>query len=270
MGGRNKGKKPASTEQMTKLEGTLLASIDSFYKELNMDHVLYDVVSKDANEYCSHLVNVHSNVCYSLLCLCVLLRAELKAELPVEKKYLLRRIVVLTSELYKYLYTFTEGKTEWKTLTKALAEEYPKEIEEINKQANIYKKKYGRSEDKTIRDVSKHYSSNPLEFFNYVSKIEERSIVDRGLQLLRYSQPLSLLIVTELKKQLKLGYDLASVLVEPKVDDVVIRKLDSDFLEKTNGFVSGLNKTTVCLCQTIHKAEKLVQDYGVDITQDRR
>lgn len=115
---------PASVESIVRLRGNMRKTIDSCYREMYVDMVmmealkqgLYDVIEGLDKDYLDKLLRVHANVAYAHLCICVQMRASLKASLNVEKQYNIRRCVVTAHEMYKYLYGFTGRSTPWKTI----------------------------------------------------------------------------------------------------------------------------------------------------------
>ena len=86
-------RKPATPEQIESIKTNLKLTIESSYHELYVDMVLLEALSQGMmdviailyKEYVRKVIRVHANVCYANLCLCVQLRASLKAELGVEK-----------------------------------------------------------------------------------------------------------------------------------------------------------------------------------------
>lgn len=154
------------------------------------------------------LIKVHANICYALLCLCVQYRASLKSPLGIEKQYNLRRTVVTAHEMYKYLYGFTNKLTPWKKLEHELKNKYPNEIDLIDKAAKNYLEKFAQESDNTLRDVAKHYSNKPEEFFSYLIGVSERSETDRVAALLAFLQPIHSLLTKELERKLGVFYTL--------------------------------------------------------------
>lgn len=80
---------PASEETKANLRENMLKTADSCYKEMYVDMVLseglnrglYDEIENLDKVYLDSLICVHANVAYSLLCVCVQMRASLKATL---------------------------------------------------------------------------------------------------------------------------------------------------------------------------------------------
>lgn len=160
----------ASQETIENLKENLKLTIESSYHELYVDMVLMvalNQVMMDSLDkgYISNALRVHANVCYANLCLCIQLRASLKTDLCVEKQYNIRRSVVTTHEMYKYLFGFTGKLTPWKELEKSLQTKYPEQCKEIAEAEKLFLQQFAQDADGTLRDVAKHYSDNPTEFF---------------------------------------------------------------------------------------------------------
>ena len=172
---------PASEETIANLRENMLKTADSCYKEMYVDMVLseglnrglYDEIENQDKAYLDSLIRVHANVAYSHLCVCVQMRASLKATLNVEKQYNIRRCIVMAHEMYKYLYGFTGRNTPWLTIEERVRAQYDNECIEIDEAAARFLERYAQNEDGTLRNVAKHYSDNPVEFFENMEKVNE-------------------------------------------------------------------------------------------------
>ena len=199
-------RKPASKESIERLKVNMLVTLETSYQELYKDLFLMKVLTEDKQEllkyldksYLEKILRLHANVCYANMCLCAQCRASLKSELDVEKRYNIRRSVVTAHEMYKYLYGFTEKQTLWQEVEQQLRVKYPSECESIAKAADDYLKKYAQEADGTLRNVAKHYSNNPEEFFRNMEAVTERSVTDRIVVLMAFLQPIHNLLVKEL------------------------------------------------------------------------
>lgn len=169
---------PASEETIANLRENMLKTADSCYKEMYVDMVLseglnrglYDEIENQDKAYLDSLIRVHANVAYSHLCVCVQMRASLKATLNVEKQYNIRRCIVMAHEMYKYLYGFTGRNTPWLTIEERVRAQYDNECIEIDEAAARFLERYAQNEDGTLRNVAKHYSDNPVEFFENMER----------------------------------------------------------------------------------------------------
>jgi len=201
-------RRPATPEQIDNMKVCFKLTIESSYHELYVDMVLLEALSKglmddmgaETKEFAHNLVSVHANVCYANLCLCVQLRASLKVELGVEKQYNIRRSVVTAHETYKYLFGFKGKTTSWRAIEQQLRSKYPKECGEIAIASNDYLQQYARDTDETLRNVAKHYSDNPAEFFESMENVSERTVTDRLLAAMRFLQPMHSMLVNELRE----------------------------------------------------------------------
>ena len=208
---------PASKETIANLRENMLKTADSCYKEMYVDMVLseglnrglYDEIENQDKAYLDSLIRVHANVAYSHLCVCVQVRASLKATLNVEKQYNIRRCIVMAHEMYKYLYGFTGRNTPWRTIEERVRAQYDNECIEIDEAAARFLERYAQNEDGTLRNVAKHYSDNPVEFFENMEKVNERVVTDRIAAFLAFSQPIHTLLTRELASVLGIYYQVA-------------------------------------------------------------
>lgn len=200
-------RRPATPEQIENMKVCFKLTLESSCHGLYVDMVLLEALNKglmdnigtEAKEFAYNLVSVHANVCYANLCLCVQLRASLKVELGVEKQYNIRRSVVTAHETYKYLFGFTGKMTPWRAIEQQLRTKYSKECDQIAIASNDYLRQYAQDADGTLRDVAKHYSDNPVEFFENMENVSERAVTDRLVSALRFLQPMHSLLVNQMR-----------------------------------------------------------------------
>lgn len=250
-------RKPATPEQIESMKTNFNLTLESSYHELYVDMVLMEALNQGmmdttANfdkEYVSKIICVHANVCYANLCLCVQLRASLKAELGVEKQYNIRRSLVTAHELYKYLYGFNGKRTLWRDIEPTLRHSYPEMCNEIAENADIYLKEYAQNKDSVTRNVAKHFSDNPAEFFERMSPVNERSVSDRIVALMRFLQPIHSVLVDELRNKLGLNYLVLWAMPMPQQRFEAVGSINSEKLEAFKqglahyeGIVNGLFK----------------------------
>ena len=269
--------RPATQEQIENLKNCTLLTIKSLYKEISMDLLfnealkddrLSDILALVDKRYLENLIKVHSNVCSKLMSLNVQARNSLRVTLDVEKQYNLKHTVVDTHELYKYLYGFKQSTTMWKELKQVLVMFYPQECKDIDDAAEEYRCKYALDEDKTLRDVSEHYSNNPQEFYENISLVNERAVMDRLLALLRFAQPIHSLLVKELIEKMGVVYTVAYLREIPSQTfdfigklNVELDKVMADGLVHYNGLIdSVMSKMSV--------AGVVKEKMDIDITKD--
>lgn len=210
--------RPASQESLDRLYDNMRQTAEDVYKQHYVDMVLNEalgkgvfdaVINQEDRECLGDLIKIHANVCYAILCLCVQCRASIRTTLGVEKQYNIRRSVVTAHEMYKYLYGFTDKLTPWKKLEQGLKSKYPEEIYSIDEAAKSYLDIYAQEADGTLRDVAKHFSNNPVEFFSNMEGVSERSETDRMAALLAFLQPIHSLLSKELEVKLGVFYTVA-------------------------------------------------------------
>lgn len=198
---------PASKETIEGLKANMLLTLESSYHELYKDMAMMralaegkldDVAGLDKH-YIEKIIRLHANVCYANMCLCAQCRASFKSEANVEKQYNIRRSVVTAHEMYKYLYGFTGKQTLWLEIEPQLRAQYSLECDIIDQAANDYLTNYAQEADGTLRNVAKHYSNNPEEFFRNMETVSERSVTDRIAALMAFLQPIHQLLVKELE-----------------------------------------------------------------------
>ena len=277
----NKGKscnRPATPAQKEQVKATVKGALAQMYLNLISDCAFrialstpsaVCALSDEDKEYAKKIVTLHANISDSLLCLCVMLLCNFRAEEPIEKKFILRRVVVACHELYKYLYGFTRKQIDWEKIVPEFEKKYPEECEGLKKQGEKYLKKYGQAEDRMLRNVSNHYSDDPFEFFRYISTINEKGVADRTLMMLSIAQPLSMLLYKELGNML------------PKVDPAELLPVslgECQFKHVFNNVITEsarhhMNHRKEIMrehVQRLKKCEAFASQYGYDITRDER
>lgn len=278
MGKYNKRKRSATPEQIERVKNSLKNAMAIIYNNFMLDcavrkaltlHNIRDVMSKQNWEYVEKVITIHANITDSLLCLCTLLLCNFKAQEPIEKKFVLRKIVVICHELYKYIYGFTTSQTDWKKIVIEFKKKYPEECDNLKIQGDRYLKKYGQSEDLILRNVSNHYSDNPFEFFQYISAINEKGQTDRALLMLSIAQPLSMLLMKELGTILP-KRESSFTLSQP-IEPCLFKDIFNDTLIEHAHYNMNHRKEVVrSLVQKLKKCETFASQYGYDMTKDKR
>ena len=266
---------PASKETIERLKVNMLLTLETSYQELFKDMALMKLLNGDKKEllknldkgYLENILRLHANVCYANLSLCAQCRASLKSKLATEKQYNIRRSVVTAHEMYKYLYGFTEKQTLWQEIEQQLRVKYPSECESIVVASDDYFKKYAQENDGTLRNVAKHYSGNPSEFFRNMETVTERSVTDRIVALMAFLQPIHNLLVKEL--EIGFGELYVEVMSKPmppqKLEVVGIGKQDKvDALQEGIEHYAGIVDK---LMNTMVNAEKFCKEKGVDVSE---
>lgn len=238
-------RRPATPEQIESMKTNFKLTVESSYHELYVDMVLLEALKQGmmdsmANldkEYIRKVLRVHANICYANLCLCVQLRASLKAELGVEKHYDIRRSLVTAHEMYKYLYGFNGKQTLWLDIEPTLRQLYPEKCVDIAKGRDIFRNEFAYNKDCNTRNVVKHFSDNPEESYERMIPVNERSVTDRIVTLMRFLQPIHSVLVDELRNKLGLCYLVLWSIPMPQQRFEVIGSVDD---EKWEAFKQGL------------------------------
>lgn len=259
--------RPASQESLDRLYDNMRQTAEDVYKQQYVDMVLNEalgkgvfdtVINQEDREYIGGLIKIHANVCYAILCLCVQCRASIRTTLGVEKQYNIRRSVVTAHEMYKYLYGFTGKLTPWKKLEKRLKNNYPEEVGLIDVAAKSYVEKYAQDSDGTLRDVAKHFSNNPVEFFSNMEGVSERSETDRMAALLAFLQPIYSLLSRELEVRLGTFYAVAYAQQMPLQSFNILNVCPQDTINKLRQGIkrySGIVNKVMMQVGAVEKAD---------------
>lgn len=278
MGTWNNSNRPATPAQIERVKATVKGALAQVYMNLILDCALRKVLSTpdtvcalsdQDKEYAKRIVTLHANISDSLLCLCVMLLCNFRAQEPIEKKFILRRVVVVCHELYKYLYGFTKSQPDWEKIVPEFEKKYSEECDVLRKQGDKYLKKYGQAEDRMLRNVSNHYSDDPFEFFKYISTINEKGVAERALMMLSIAQPLSMLLYKELGDMLPKvdpAEPLPVSLGECQFKDV----FNSVITESAHHHMNHRKEIMREHVQRLKKCETFASQYGYDMTRDER
>lgn len=275
--GKNSNR-PATPAQIERVIASVKGALAQVYLNLMLDSAfrkallmpgVVSVLSDQDKEYAKKIVTLHANISDSLISLSVMLLCNFRTQEPIEKKFLLRRVVVVCHELYKYLYGFTKSQTDWEKIVPEFEKKYPEECDGLKKQGEKYLKKYGQAEDRMLRNVSNHYSDNPFEFFKYISTINEKGITDRALLMLAIAQTLNLLLYKELGDLLP-KVDSAGPL-QISLGECQFRDEFNDKLaEAARHHLKHRKEIVRTQVQRLKKCEAFASQHGYDMTKDER
>lgn len=275
--GKNSNR-PATPAQIERVIASVKGALAQVYLNLMLDSAFrkalltpgaVSVLSDQDKEYAKKIVTLHANISDSLISLSVMLLCNFRTQEPIEKKFLLRRVVVVCHELYKYLYGFTKSQTDWEKIVPEFEKKYPEECDGLKKQGEKYLKKYGQAEDRMLRNVSNHYSDNPFEFFKYISTINEKGITDRALLMLAIAQTLNLLLYKELGDLLP-KVDSAGPL-QISLGECQFRDEFNDKLaEAARHHLKHRKEIVRTQVQRLKKCEAFASQHGYDMTKDER
>lgn len=267
-------RKPASEDAIERLKMNMLLTLETSYKELYKDMALMKMLMESEQEllknldksYLEKILRLHANVCYANMCICAQCRASLKSNLDVEKRYNIRRSVVTAHEMYKYLYSFTERQTLWQEVEQQLRAKYPSECESIAEAADNYLKKYAQAADGTLRNVAKHYSNNPEEFFRNMETVTERSVTDRIVALMAFLQPIHNLLVKELEGGLGELYVRAMAEPMPHQKLEVVGIGTQDKVDAMQGGIEHYASIMDGLMNKLSTVGKICKEKGLDVS----
>ena len=271
-------KRAATLETINNLTMDMLQTMESTYHEMYVDMVLMVALREGILDnlefvdcgYIEKVIRVHANICYAVFSLCVQCRASLKSSLNVEKQYNIRRSVVTSHEMYKYLYGFTGKTTSWKEIEPILRAKYPEQCVEIDETASDFLQKYAQDADGTLRDVSKHFSDNPIEFFKNISQVSERVVTERIGKALGFIQPIHSLLVRELQDNLGMVYYHAMAHPMP-IQILNVGNINQN--EKIDALHHGLEKYSgivESVMKRVGVAEKFCKEHHLDMKQNKQ
>lgn len=268
--------KPANQVIVDNLIIDLLQTLESSFIELFADLRLKEVLKREEDlhvfeatekEFVKRVLRVHANVCYSNLCLCVQMRASLKAQLSVEKQFNSRRSVGTLHELYKYLYGFTDKKTLWQEIEDEIKGKYPAECQAIDDAAQSFRQKYAQDADGTLRDVTKHYSNDSTEFFRNMEMVSERSVTERIVAASGFMRPIHFLLTKELKEHLGILYDKSIDYPMPRLN-VDISGVNKEKIDAMGPALLRYSGIVNYLMSQLNNVEALSQILNMAVTQN--
>ena len=135
--GKNSNR-PATPAQIERVIASVKGALAQVYLNLMLDSAFrkallmpgaVSVLSDQDKEYAKKIVTLHANISDSLISLSVMLLCNFRTQEPIEKKFLLRRVVVVCHELYKYLYGFTKSQTDWEKIVPEFEKKYPEKCD---------------------------------------------------------------------------------------------------------------------------------------------
>lgn len=268
--------KPATPESLKSLSKNMLQTIDSLYHEMYVDMVIMEAFRRgilegvvDDRDYTEKVVCVHANICCAMLSLCVQCRASIGAQLNVEKQYNIKRSIVTCHEVYKYLYGFTGKMTLWKQIEPVLQAKHPSEILEIKAASALYLQQYAQNADGTKRDVSKHFSNNPVEFYKNISSISERDESDRIVKAMAFLQPMHSILIKELQE--KFGVIYYTAMNQPMPRQIFIPVgIRPGVIEDLSRGLQRFESIVENLMSQIESAEKICTHFNLDLTNAKQ
>lgn len=268
-------RKPATSELIENIKANFKLTLESSYHELYMDMVLHEALKRGIfdeiegldKDYVSIVLDVYANVCYVNFCLCVQMRSSLKAPLGVEKRYDIRRSVVTAHEIYKNLYGFNDVTTPWKDIERRLQELYSEKCREIGEAAEAYRVMYAGNVDMDTRNVAKHFSSDPEEFYNRMADINERSVMDRILALMRFLQPIHMLLVEELRRNLGMYYLVGVSMPMPEQRFETVGMVEGEDLEAFKKGIVHYDSIVSGLFRQITAIRRFAYEHNMDVGQ---
>lgn len=244
----------ASEETRTSLIDNMSETAKMMYHEIYRDIRLADGIDKNATKGFDQdsevyeVLKLNSNLALMLMELCVILSEEMSRQNVVERRFLLRRCVMICHEGYKYLFGFKENATTTAIrFLDAHSADYQEWINCINEAHKKYLQDFGTEEMKQLRDVAKHYSTDSMEFFNCVKNLDEETVAKMIASFMAFAQPLYHLTLLYLKNELGITFLLAGVerppfLSIPQFKDLYLSRVVDQNIEKFGDLILKMDK----------------------------
>ena len=261
--------RPATPEQIAMLIDNCQKTDHVLYEEIFHDMIIESIIKKGIldnevinKEYAVKLLHLDSNLSLMIMSVCIIFSTELQATYEVEKMFLLKRIVMVCHEGYKYLFGFTNNETAAKRFLAIMEATNPHTVSFINEASVTYKNRYGNNLQKQIRDVGKHYSDNSFELFSIIKDLTERDVTNMVNSFMAMAQPLKALTTDKIAALTRTGYICAKLqkIGHRHIDTFLDKKLTAqlDYSIKNQGSV------IMQMGNSIFQANKLLIDSGID------
>lgn len=266
--------KPASQETIDHLKDSMLTTGKTLYAKIYKNMVLEDGISKGVFDKVLHdrqktigEIRLDSNVALIIMELCFAFRAELTSVNAVEKRFLLKRIVMICHEGYKYLFGFTGKPTPAKAFMDSLDDSgQKKKVKGIHTAANDYFNAYGNKTYKDIRDVAKHFSYNSLEYYSCIKGLDEQTVSDMIIKFLVFAQPVHELTSGTLYKDFGQIYSTIKSYDIPKQSIKLLVKTEQiALIEKV---ITKYGKDIDSIDSATVQGKTLLEKYGIDTSQE--
>jgi len=243
----------ASEETRTARIDNMSETAKMMFHEIYRDIRLAEGIDKNAikgfdqDSEVYEVLKLNSNLALMLMELCVMLSEEMSRLNVVERRFILRRCVMICHEGYKYLFGFNTKVTAAIRFFDAHSAEYPDWVNCIKEAHEHYLQSYGTKEMKELRDVAKHYSTDSMEFFNRVKKLDEEAVAKMIASFMAFAQPLYHLTLLDLKNELGITFLLAGVERPPfhsipQFKDLYLSRVVDQSIEKFGDLILKMDK----------------------------
>ena len=159
--------KSASKESIKILEDNMLATGHDLYYQIIQDYMLETTAQKGwLDKYVSDkenfvkLIRFNSNLSLMIMEACAIYRAELIADNAFEKRFLLKRLIMIIHDGYKYIFGLSKKKAFGEQFLLAMKSQNENAVNSIEEARNNYLQKYGNNTLKTLRDSCLKYNRN--------------------------------------------------------------------------------------------------------------
>lgn len=261
--------KAATKESIKKLEDNMLATGQDLYYQIIQDYILETAAQKgwldkyvSDKENFAKLIRFNSNLSLMIMEACAIFRAELIADNAFEKRFLLKRLIMIIHEGYKYVFGFSKKKAFGEQFLLVMKSQNEIAVNSIEEARNNYLQKYGNNTLKTLRDIAKHYSYDSLEFYYCIKDLNERDVSDMFCCFMAFSQPLFSLSIKELQKESDLWFWAVKL---QKLEVKKIRSfIDEELLNQFNHSISKYGSIIDSINLKSINASKVLEQYDID------
>ena len=194
--------KPASQESIQRLYEDMRKTISSSFNLLHSTLYTYSqleqITEKTKNnnlhaiDAYKNLLELYAYLLYGNIVLSAFLRASWRSTTSIEKRFNLKYIVFLTTELYKAI---NGKKGIWKKIQNAFASDGMNiYIVDIEDKQNKFSRTYCTMNDKEYRDLAVHYDENPNKVYEFLCALSEDFEVKRVSSFLEITNAYSNLV----------------------------------------------------------------------------
>lgn len=155
---------------------TILSSFNLLYNTLYTYNKIDQSTRIDKNGFLAvdtykKLLELQEYLLYGNIVLSVFLRASLRSASSIEKRFNLKYIVFLTTELYKAI---NGKKGIWKKLRNVFSSDFVKSyIADIEQELDGFSRNYSTMNDTAYRNLAVHYDENPIAVYDFLCTLSE-------------------------------------------------------------------------------------------------
>lgn len=247
--------KPASQESIQRLCEDMSKTIPSSFNLLHDTLYTYGKLEQIAEknkdrphsiDAYKNLLELHAYLLYGNIVLSVFLLSYWRSTSSVEKRFNLKYIVFLTTELYKAI---NGKKGIWKKLQDAFTSDTVKSyIEDIECKLDKFSRNYCTINDKEHRNLAVHYDKNPIKVYDFLDTLDEDYEVNRASAFLEITNAYSNLVIR-----------LSFMIIEPddNANERFTIKNETIFGDASGKVYLSLGDKIISMAQRLNKIQRL-------------